>query len=162
VPRSALDAALECRRPLTGCIHHAVRGAQYASRGYRTDEAGLVRSVSRGGNPYDDARAERLMKTLKDEKVSLQRNCTMGDVLTPLRTCLEDTNNTTRVDAAVGLRPPVCGRRSAASPHPLHLGKTPGSSLSDGRRSFHTAAKVHTAIDTAKAYCSVPSSRRFW
>jgi putative transposase len=55
LPLAALDAALESRQPLPGCVHHSDRGSQYASRRYRERlaDAGLVDSMSRAGNPYD-------------------------------------------------------------------------------------------------------------
>jgi putative transposase len=49
-----------------GCIHHSDRGSQYASEPYRDllAEHGLVGSIGRRGNPYDNAKAESFMKTL--------------------------------------------------------------------------------------------------
>jgi putative transposase len=54
-----------------GLIHHSDRGIQYASGEY-TDllEKGEIQiSMSRRGNPYENARAERFMRTLKEEEV---------------------------------------------------------------------------------------------
>ena len=68
---AALMAAIESRRPPAGCIHHSDRGSQYAAQAYRTllGEHGLVGSMARRGNPYDNAMMESFMKTLKVEGV---------------------------------------------------------------------------------------------
>src|SRR5512135_2186172 len=59
--------------PPRGCVHHSDRGSQYASEIYRTvlREHGLRGSMGRRGNPYDNAKAESFMKTLKVEAVYL-------------------------------------------------------------------------------------------
>ena len=69
---AALHAAIALRRPLPGCIHHSDRGSQYAAEVYRKLLAAhrLVGSMGRRGNPYDNAKAESFMKTLKVEAVS--------------------------------------------------------------------------------------------
>ena len=70
---AALKAAIRARNPPEGCVHHSDRGSQYASQVYRQILAdhGLVGSMSRRGNPYDNAKAESFMKTLKVEAVYL-------------------------------------------------------------------------------------------
>ena len=69
----ALKAAINARNPARGCVHHSDRGSQYASEPYRTvlREHGLVGSMGRRGNPYENAKAESFMKTLKVEAVYL-------------------------------------------------------------------------------------------
>jgi len=59
--------AIERRRPAPGLVHHSDRGVQYASRGYTKllRENGIQISMSRRGNPYDNAKCESFMKTLK-------------------------------------------------------------------------------------------------
>jgi len=68
---AALQSAVEKRRPPPGCIHHTDRGSQYAAGRYRQMLAqhGFVGSMGRRGNPYDNAKAESFMKTLKVEAV---------------------------------------------------------------------------------------------
>ena len=70
---AALKAAIRSRQPPLGCVHHSDRGSQYASGAYRQLLAnhGLVGSMSRQGNPHDNAKAESFMKTLKVEAVYL-------------------------------------------------------------------------------------------
>jgi len=66
---AAFDAAVAYRRPPSGCVHHSDRGSQYAAQMYRQRlaEGGLLGSMSRRGNPYDNAMMESFMKTLKVE-----------------------------------------------------------------------------------------------
>ena len=63
----ALRMALMRRRPRPGLVHHSDRGVQYASRDYTTqlEQHGIRISMSRLATPYDNARAESFMKTLK-------------------------------------------------------------------------------------------------
>jgi transposase InsO family protein len=63
--------ALETRRPAAGLVHHSDRGVRYASGDY-TDllkANGFEISMSRSGNPYDNAQCESFVKTLKYEEV---------------------------------------------------------------------------------------------
>jgi putative transposase len=67
----ALEAALATRRPAAGLVHHSDRGCQYASVafGRRLQAAGLVPSMSRIANCWDNAVAESFFATLKGELV---------------------------------------------------------------------------------------------
>ena len=58
---AALTTAIENRNPPPGCIHHSDRGSQYAAQAYRAllSEHGLVGSMARRGNPYDNAMMEK-------------------------------------------------------------------------------------------------------
>jgi transposase InsO family protein len=62
---------IERRNPPSGCVHHSDRGSQYAAERYRETLAarGLVGSMGRRGNPYDNAKSERFMKTMDVEAV---------------------------------------------------------------------------------------------
>jgi transposase InsO family protein len=68
---NALDMALVRRRPLDGLLHHSDRGSQYASEDYQAvlADAGIVCSMSRRGNCWDNAVAESFFATLKVELV---------------------------------------------------------------------------------------------
>jgi transposase InsO family protein len=67
----ALDMAIARRRPGRGLLHHTDRGSQYASAEYRTalEAHGIVCSMSRKGNCWDNAVAESFFATLKKELV---------------------------------------------------------------------------------------------
>jgi transposase InsO family protein len=68
---AALKSAIRERDPPKGCIHHSDRGSQFASADHRNllTAHDLVGSMSRRGNPYDNAKAQSFMKTLKVEAV---------------------------------------------------------------------------------------------
>ena len=83
---AALKAAIKGRCPPHGCVHHSDRGSQYASGMYREllADHGIVGSMSRRGNPYDNAKAESFIKTLKVEAVYLMDYETFEDVIADL------------------------------------------------------------------------------
>jgi len=71
LPLAALRMALMERKPQPGLVHHSDRGVQYASGQYtevlKQHQAQI--SMSRKGNPYDNAACESFVKTLKYEEV---------------------------------------------------------------------------------------------
>jgi putative transposase len=95
---AALKAAIRNRAPAKGCIHHSDRGSQYASEVYRELLAAhrFKGSMSRRGNPYDNAKAESFMKTLKVEAVYLAADETFEDA--PLTFPASSTTSTTADD----------------------------------------------------------------
>lgn len=112
----ALRMALRSRKPLPGFIHHSDRGVQYASKEY-TDiltEAGALISMSRKGNPYDNAYAESFMKTLKYEEVYLNEYQNLTEARRAIAHFLEDVYNQKRLHSALGYLPPAEFERAAA------------------------------------------------
>ncbi len=106
---SALTMALRQRRPEPGLVHHSDRGVQYASHDYTglLKQRGIQISMSRKGNPYDNAACESFMKTLKYEEVYRTEYRDLPDALASIGEFIEKIYNQTRLHSALGYVPPV-------------------------------------------------------
>jgi len=107
--QSALKAAIELRRPQPGLVHHSDRGIQYACREY-TDllqAHGMIPSMSRPGNPYDNASCESFMKTLKREEVYCRDYRDYDDLSQHLEAFIDQYYNRQRLHSALGYRAPA-------------------------------------------------------
>ncbi|MBM4456080.1 MAG: IS3 family transposase [Verrucomicrobia bacterium] len=106
---AALRMALSKREVPQGLIHHSDRGVQYACADYTKilEDHEIRISMSRKGNPYDNARAESFMKTLKHEQVHREEYRNIADARRRIGTFLETTYNKRRLHSALGYRPPA-------------------------------------------------------
>src|SRR5581483_2134185 len=115
---AALGMALERRIPAPGLAHHSDRGVQYASQDY-TDllkSRGITISMSRKGNPYDNAACESFMKTLKYEEVHRQEYRNLTEARSSIQQFIEKIYNGKRLHSALGYRPPAEFERSLLVP----------------------------------------------
>lgn len=101
--------ALEARTIGPTLVPHSDRGVQYASNDYTNllKEHSIRISRSRRGNPYDNAKAESFMKTLKLEEVSLYEYEDLFEARTRIGHFLEDVYNQKRLHSALGYLPPA-------------------------------------------------------
>jgi putative transposase len=106
---AALRMALLERKPQRGVVHHSDRGVQYASQQYtemlKQHQAQI--SMSRKGNPYDNAACESFMKTLKYEEVYRTEYRDFQDARASIAQFLDRVYNQKRLHSALGYLPPA-------------------------------------------------------
>jgi transposase InsO family protein len=105
---TALRMALDRRLPRPGLVHHSDRGSQYASSDYiALLETNHIRiSMSRRGNPWDNAACESFMKTLKYEEVYRNEYRDLAEARASIGEFLEKVYNQKRLHSALGYLPP--------------------------------------------------------
>ena len=119
LPLAALQMALSQRPVRPGLVHHSDRGVQYASSEYTQllKDHLIEISMSRKGNPWDNAACESFMKTLKYEEVYRSEYRNLADARARIGRFLEDLYNEKRLHSALQyLAPNQFERRLAASP----------------------------------------------
>ena len=105
----ALQQALAQRSVSSSCVHHSDRGVQYCAKEYvdllRTHNFQI--SMSRTGNPYDNAVAESFIRTLKCEEVYLNSYRDRDDALRRIEDFLERIYNCERLHSTLGYLTPA-------------------------------------------------------
>jgi putative transposase len=116
----ALERALKQRRPPVGLVHHSDRGVQYACRAYveRLESHGIILSMSRPGNPWDNAWAESFMKTLKAEEVDGQAYRNLAHAKSSIGTFMEAIYNQERLHSSLGYLSPAEFEQYGSPPIP--------------------------------------------
>jgi transposase InsO family protein len=115
---TALRMALARRTVQPGLVHHSDRGSQYASGDY-TDllkAHQIAISMSRKGNPWDNAGCESFMKTLKYEEVHRNEYRDLVEARVSIQNFVEKVYNERRLHSALGYLPPAEFERNLALP----------------------------------------------
>ena len=109
LPRRALEMALAARRPEPGLLHHSDRGVQFASQEYQAVLAahGIIPSMSRRGNCWDNAVVESFFRTLKVERVHDRRYVTREQAERDIADYIERWYNRLRRHSTLGHLSPV-------------------------------------------------------
>jgi len=102
---SALEHAIAQRRPRPGLVHHSDRGLQYARGEYVAilEQYGIVPSMSRPANPYDNA---SFIKTLKREEIYANKYDDLAQLRANIEEFIEEYYNRQRLHSALGYRSP--------------------------------------------------------
>jgi len=105
---AALEQAIKKRQPPLGVVHHSDRGVQYASDEYVAvlEKHGMIPSMSRPANPYDNASCESFIKTLKREEIYANEYEDLEHLLANLEQFIEQYYNRQRLHSALGYSSP--------------------------------------------------------
>jgi transposase InsO family protein len=108
LPLLALERAIALRQPAPGLVHHSDRGVQYASEQYvrMLHNHGILPSMSRPANPYDNAFCESFIKTLKREEIYANQYQHIDDLLAHLEQFIDHYYNRLRLHSALGYKTP--------------------------------------------------------
>lgn len=118
---AALRMAIQQRRPGPGLIVHSDRGSQYASSQYQSliAEQGFVCSMSRKGNCWDNAVAERFFLNLKMERVWQRTYANQAEAKKDVTDYIVGFYNCTRLHSVLGNLPPSVFERNMAAKQPI-------------------------------------------
>jgi putative transposase len=108
LPMLALERAITLRQPAPGLVHHSDRGVQYCSEQYTRllNIHGILPSMSRPANPYDNAFCESFIKTLKREQIYASRYEYIDELSAQLEEFIDRYYNRLRLHSALGYKTP--------------------------------------------------------
>jgi transposase InsO family protein len=114
---TALEQAIAKRQPPPGLVHHSDRGVQYASEQYIAilEKHGMISSMSRPANPYDNASCESFIKTLKREEIYAKAYDDLEHLRANIEEFIERYYNRQRLHSALGYRSPEEFERQSES-----------------------------------------------
>jgi len=117
VTLAALEGAVRSRNPEAGLVHHSDRGIQYACSEYvnTLTRLGIIPSMSRARCPWDNARCESWMKTLKQEEIYANAYKDVDDLREHLEEFIDQYYNRLRMHSALGYRSPEEFEKAVAS-----------------------------------------------
>jgi hypothetical protein len=117
LPMAALEKAIAERRPPPGVVHHSDRGVQYASASYVgvLRKHGMIPSMSRPANPYDNSSCESFMKTLKREEIYANEYHDLDQLRENITAFIDSYYNRIRLHSALGYKPPEEFEQAASS-----------------------------------------------
>ena len=129
---SALEKAIAERQPLPGLVHHSDRGSQYACREYvgLLESHGMLPSMSRPANPYDNASCESFMRTLKREEIYANTYRDLEDLRAHIEEFIEHYYNRIRLHSALGYLPPEEFEQNAGGTASDNAGSGAAASMS--------------------------------
>lgn len=127
----ALQEAISARQPGAGLVHHSDRGVQYASHEYVEvlRAHGITPSMSRPGNPYDNAKCESFMKTLKTEEIYCTAYADLEELRAGVAEFIDIYYNRLRLHSALGYRTPEAAE-AECGPRPQPQGASAKMSFS--------------------------------
>lgn len=135
---TALRQALAERQPAPGLVHHSDRGIQYASQAYMDllQQQQILSSMSRTGNPWDNAICESFIKTLKHEEIRGQKFADLEDLYQHVQDFIVEFYNPQRLHSALGYRSPEEFERE-------HAATISSSSCAAARLSFSGHGEIY-------------------
>jgi hypothetical protein len=118
LPLLALERAIALRQPAPGLVHHSDRGVQYASEQYMRmlHNHGILPSMSRPANPYDNAFCESFIKTLKREEIYANEYQDIDQLGAHLERFIDQYYNRLRLHSALGYHTPEQFEAACATP----------------------------------------------
>jgi putative transposase len=152
---TALEQALAERQPPPGLVHHSDQGLQYACQEYVKilHQHHIILSMSRPGNPYDNAKCESFMKTLKQEEIYLGQYQDFEDLLAHITVFIEQYYNRRRLHSALDYRSPERFERELAHLPTSSLSKAPRMSFPRHGESFQSKGTGEQSQDHSPGTC---------